>query len=653
MAQRKDGTRWTSIIEQVAKDVRIKSKEIVSDDPRGAPLVLWDSQKRLLREIGEGLDLGIHNFVIAKSRQLGVTSITLLIDMVWLAFHNDMTCALVTENEKNRDKNRLLLRNYIESLPEGYFGDEFYIVKGGDNRASMRFSNGSRVDFLVAGTREKGTSWGEGEGYTQAHMTERAAYGSPDGIASFEESFAQSNPHRLFISESTSKGHNHWKRTWDAAVEDVLSTRAIFIGWWAGDHNRIERSDPRYLQYGTYAASGEEREKVATVVHRYNHKITPEQLAWIRWRDANADDDQMMKQNQPWLPEESFIVSGYSFFQVRQLGKEMSAMDEADKAANKAGEVSEYAFIGYRYDLGSRFFDMRLVQVKASEGGSIDDVELRVWEEPKDNGKYVIGCDPAWGRNDHKDRHALSVWRCFADRLVQVAEYATNDVEPKHFAWVIAHMAGVYKDCIVNVEINGPGRMIMQEWEHIRGLLNADMYSEEVKARSPDWEDALGNARWYLYRRIDQMGAGYCANFETNWKTKQEIMFQYRGEYVTGALKIRSRKLLEEMVNVIHDDGEIGAPESRAEDSKDDRVFAGALANRAWLNWQRPSMIFAGETYDMVTRTERGEKPNQSQRTMSYVHSWLRRRDEIANDPEMREVLTMSPNQRFLKDRGL
>ena len=63
------GTRWINILQEVAKDVRIASKEEVSEDEAGVPLVLWDSQKRFLKEVAEGLDNGIHIFVCLKSRQ--------------------------------------------------------------------------------------------------------------------------------------------------------------------------------------------------------------------------------------------------------------------------------------------------------------------------------------------------------------------------------------------------------------------------------------------------------------------------------------------------------------------------------------------------------------------------------------------------------
>jgi hypothetical protein len=626
-------SRWIPLFEDFIKDLRIASKEVSSTDERGAPLDLWRSQHLMLTTIASGLDIGVRKFYFLKSRQVGATTLSLAIDLFWLAMHRDLFGALVTDTEKNRDANRMILTKYLASFPEGYFGEDFRMVK--HNREMMAFSNGARLDFVVAGTKKKGVSWAEGRGYAMAHLTECSKYGDAAALDSFEESMAQENPDRLYIYESTANGMNHWKSRCEAAKEDTYTKRFCFIGWWAGDTNRIKRSDPRFLQYGNYAASGEEREQIGAVKHLYGVTITPEQLAWIRWKYASPESDaQMLAQNLPWTEKDAFVQSGYSFFQVRQLGKDQQYIAE---------NPEEFRYRGYRYELGNSFFDVKLVEIL--DQAEFDDIELRVWEEPVETGQYAIGCDPAWGRNAHKDRHAIVVWRCYADKLVQVAEYATADVEPKHAAWVLAHLAGAYRNCIVNLELQGPGRMYMQEWDNIRGQLSAEMFRDEVRSR--DWEDALGYARWYLYHRSDSMGAGYAANFETTWRTKQELMFQFRGAYVTSELIVRSIRLLREMVNVQHTEDTIGAPESTAEDGKDDRVFAGALGCRAWLNWIRPSMLAQGQTYEVVMREERGERVRQSDQVMRQVYKFFVRRDQLAQDA------LDSPPKTFLAERGL
>ena len=58
--------KWLRLFQDFVADIRIVSKEVVSDDPRGTPLVLWESQRRFIKNVGEGLDDGIHIFNCLK-----------------------------------------------------------------------------------------------------------------------------------------------------------------------------------------------------------------------------------------------------------------------------------------------------------------------------------------------------------------------------------------------------------------------------------------------------------------------------------------------------------------------------------------------------------------------------------------------------------
>jgi len=613
------GSKWLPLLKSFVKDLRISSKEVTGQDERGVRLDLWGSQKRFLEEMAYGLDDGIRWFIVCKARQLGITTISLAIDVFWPAMHPHLPGVIVSDTDKNRRKNRAAIERYVASLPDGYFGDSFYIKKANDQ--FILFSNGSKLDLLVAGTKASGTlSWAEGEGYAYCHSTETAAYGNAAGLSSLEESFAQKNPARLFLYESTPKGFNHFRDRWLEAERDKLTKKAIFIGWWASEMNRIERSDPRFPEYD-YPPSGAERDLVLAVQHHYGVTLEPEQLAWIRYRDSDqtSGDPNLINQNQPWVAEHAFITSGHSFFQTRQIAKDMRDL-----------EAAAYPMIPYRYDLTNEFFAMKLVQMDLDLEPR-DRIELKVWEEPVEDGRYVIGCDPAYGRNAHKDSHCASVWRCYSDRMVQVAEWATADVEAKHCAWVLAHLAGAYKNCIVNLEIGGPGRMIMLEWEHIKALIAAEYSSVP---RDPQWEDALNQARWYLYRRPDTMGAGFCFNFETSWRTKAEIMHGLRGAYMTRELDIRSFRLLDEMTVVVQDGDTIGAPESKSEACKDDRVFAAALAWRAWTNWMRAPMLAEGLTYAVVTEKESSDSGSKAHQLNDIVRRFFKTAEERAAELE-------------------
>ena len=487
----------------------------------------------------------------------------------------------------------------------------------------MQFSNGSRIDFLVAGTRDKGTSWAEGQGYSFAHLTEAAAFGSASGLNSLIEGFSTVNPHRLYVFETTAKGRNHWMKRWYDGLEDITQ-RSFFIGWWAGDTNRIERKDPLFIKYGLQPPNADERAKIEQVKRLYDWKITQEQLAWIRWKTSQIDSDADREANQPWTAEESFVMSGHSFFQTRAINNDLKKLDEDPPV-----------FKGYKYQVDGSFFQFKLIPMDP-EVDDVDDVELKMWEEPQPNGKYAIGFDPAYGRTDHKDGHAIVVLRCFADRVVQVAEYRTDDVEVKYAAWVAFHLCAAYRDCMINVELTGPGRLVMAEFTHLRETLGAEMNAKQTTERG--WDDAAAQARWFLYHREDSFGSGFAANYEANFRTKQMMLHNMRGAYVSGEVHLKSRMLLNEMNNVVVDGDNIGAPESANEDAKDDRVFALGLAILAWTNWIRKEMMAHGQTYEAVM-AEAGEAQQKVTKNLNnLVRRFLAKADEeVTPEPDWRD----------------
>jgi len=972
--------KWLPLFEEFVGDLRISSKEETSRDGRGTALVLWESQHRFLREVASGLDQGQKIFKVLKSPQLGVTTVSLAVDLFWVAMHPGLTMAIVTDTEGNREKNRTLLAQYVKSFPEGYFGD-FNIIQ--NNRQMMRFSNGSRFDFKVAGTKDKGTAWAEGEGYAAAHITELANFGSADGLRSFEEAFAQNNPDSIYIYESplaldtpiptptgwttmgdiqtgdwvfgedgkavkvagtspvfldrkcyriefsngdsivadsghkwlveearhptnpqwkekvvttaelnpvkhiirlgepldlpdvdlpidpylvgawlgdgataepritaskddlpemvrlleqrghqigtitrskdrapmfhvtgirdkfialglrgnkhvpkqylraserqrrellaglmdtdgsihktnwqccfasinmrliddvsellsslgikhvvsvnsedgkqrlfpggntstckkswrilfsehpdrqvfnlprkrdihqsrttkfgwrkakcvrirsitevpsvpvkciavdspthlflagrtmipthnTAKGHNIWYDTWMAGFKDPHKQRSFFVGWWANPNNAFKKSDPRFAEFGLEKPTREEQDLIDTVNTQHDYAVSAEQLAWYRYRQSSADTtaDGTLEQNQPWTAGQAFIMTGQSFFNVRTLTKDTQSIIEAQQQEGGGG----YGWVGYNYDFGLSFFDMEMVE--ATDDDDPNDIELRVWEPPKKDARYVIGCDPAYGRNEHKDRSAISVWRCYADKLVQVAEYASYLTEVDKVAWVLAHIAGCYTDCMVNLDIGGPGRMIMHEWKHLEQMIGSEAYAD--RAKKGGWEDALSNARWYLYNKPDSMGAGYVYNFEASFRTKQELMHGLRGSYITRELLVRSLPLLREMGNVVQDGSSIEAPESSNPEKKDDRVFAAGLAVRAWHNWRRSEMLAENLTYERVMAEETGAITQQARSLNGLVaryFAWQQALDEEEQDYDNRP--------QWKTDRGL
>lgn len=625
MAVEKKSQRWLEVMLHFIALLRIDSKEVMAVDDRGSKLELWGSQKRFLEAVCKGMDRGIRSFICLKSRQVGLTTLSLVFDVFFMAMYPAMIGALVTDTPKNSAANRRAIRRYVESVPKGFFGKSFSIID--DNRDFLTFSNGSRLDLLVAGVRSK-KIWGEGQGYVYAHVTEAANFGSKEGFDSFLESLSSTHPNRLLIVESTAKGFNWYRDLWISMKKDVHTSVAVFVGWWSKDLNVIKRTDPRYAAFNS-KPSGDEKELIDAVEEQYRHIITTEQLAWYRWKASDADVHTLY-QNQPWTEGQAFVMTGFSFFATRVLQQDMARILDPE---------DPITFKGYRYILGNDFHSGVMEPINDAE--RIEEVRLRVWEDPAPNGQYVIGVDPAWGRNDWKDRTSISIWRCFADKLIQVAEYADSDVDTRQAAWVLAHLAGAYRNCRINIELTGgPGMAIMTEFDHLKDRMRADMYREQLK-KDYDWDDFLSNAQWYLYHKPDSIGAGYAKGWVSSHDTKWRMLCQFKDSHTSGMMVMRSVPLVEEMLTVVQDGGSIEAP-GRA---KDDRVFAAGLGNMGWVEWIRPGMIQNGQTYEVVLRSESEEESSKGAAFVDQIVMKFMQAQENYEEP-------LTARQQWLADRG-
>ena len=592
--------------------LRIDSKEVAAEDDRGTRLDLWNTQRLFLEQLAEGLIQGRRMVYALKSRQLGISTLTLAILLFWVAARPRTIAAMVCPNDEVRDAFRDTLNRYVGSFPPSFFGSKFAKVK--HNETHFLFTNGSRIDYLVAGKRKK--NWGESRGYSVCLCTEVAKYGEYDGIKSFIEALAQANPDRLFLFESTAEGINHWHEMWYDA-EDEPTINRIFLGWWAKELNIIRRNEPLFAKFGVHPPSGEETELCNAVLEEYGHVVTVEQLAWYRWKLSNSDR-QSMQQNNPWTAHEAFVMSGYSFFQMRRLQDRYQEIYESD-----------IPFKAYRFVMGNSFWSMKLDPITEPE--RFEDIELKIWEEPIRGAQYVIGCDPAYGSSEDSHYHGISVWRCYADKVVQVAEYADKHYETKHCAWILAGLAGSYRDCMVNLELYGPGRIVMNEFDNIRNQLRQEIFNPLNEQNKWD-EDFMAYARWFMYRRVDNPGPGWVYNFETSTKRKWELFNLFRDCFTSEILIINSVKMIEEMATYVQEKAEIAPMCPDTKKGHGDRAFAAALAVYAWNEWIRNPMIAAGATYQRLTNEAEGHSTVAERMMDRLVYSYFQRKQEEADE---------------------
>jgi len=533
--------------------------------------VLLGTQTYVMDEISKGLQEDIHFFVILKGRQLGITTISLALDLYWHFIHNGLQGTLTTDTEENRDMFRSTLAMYMEGLPK-----EWRIPLLAHNRNQLQLKNRSRLFYQVAGLRAKG-SLGRGKAITFLHGTETSSWGDEEGLASLLASLAETNPNRLYIFESTARGFNMFHDMYVTAKR-AKTQRAIFCGWWRNQFYSVDADSQIYKVYWDGKLTPEEKEWTRDIKKLYDVEINSRQMAWWRWKlHEGIKDDALMYQEFPPTEDYAFIMTGTSFFSNARCTDMM-------KIAKKIG--CDY----YRYSMGANFLDTEVV--KSTERLAT----LKIWEEPVDTAYYVIGADPAYGSSDWADRFCIQVFRCYADGMEQVAEFATPEMNTYQFAWVIAHLAGAYKNSTLNLEVNGPGQAVINELRNLKRQA-ATLTGQQ----GYDLMNVLGSMSNYIWRRNDTLGGiSNSIGWITTSQTKERMLSYMKDYFERNMMAIYSTELIDEMKTIVRDGSSIEATGR----NKDDRVMAAALACAAFAEQVQPKLINMKITREMSRKTD-------------------------------------------------
>jgi len=537
---------------------------------------LLGTQTYVMDEVAKGLADDIHFFIVLKGRQLGITTISLALDLYWHFIHPGMQGTLTTDTEENREQFRSTLAMYMDGLPK-----EYKIPLVSHNRNQLVLKNRSRMFYQVAGLRSKG-SLGRGKGITFLHGTETSSWGDEEGLASLLASLAENNPLRYFMFESTARGFNMFHDMWVTAKR-ARTQRAIFVGWW---RNQFYSADPKsdiYKVYWDGKLSAEEKEWTKDIKKIYGVEINSRQIAWWRWKlHEGLKDEGLMFQEFPPTEDYAFVMTGTSFFSTARCTDSMKIAKGVD-------------YDSYRFSMGANFQDTQLLKSTPRLA------TMKIWEEPVSSAYYVIGADPAYGSSDWADRFCVQVFRCYADGLDQVAEFCTHELNTFQFAWVICYLAGAYRNSTLNLEVNGPGQAVINE---MRNLKRQASVLQERDAKQ--LYDVLGNMQHYLWRRNDSFGISNSIGWVTTHSSKERMLNYLKDYFERGMCNIYSEECIDEMKGIVRDQGTIAAY-GRA---KDDRVIASALAIAAYAEQVQPRLIQA-----RITRQQKELQDAESETT--------------------------------------
>lgn len=533
---------------------------------------LLGTQRWFLRAMTKGFEDGCRNFVTLKCRQIGLSTISLAIDLYWIFKYKALTGALVVHDDPAREQFRQTLGMYCEGLPP-----EWRRPIRVHNRNHIVFGHGSRLQYKVAGTtsRKASGSLGRSSALAFLHATEMSSWGDEEGLASLRSSLAENNPIRFYHWESTARGFNLFYDMWEEAKKAV-SQRAIFVSFWANEFYRSPRDSDVWRAY--WGKNGrltpEERSWVRDVRSLYDVEVDDEQVAWYRWKIAESVGGELMVQQEfPPTEHHAFLATGSQFFGARAISEAIKRVKNQDDP--------EF----FRIEFKANFWETEIVQSSERQA------TLRIWEHPQTGSQYVIGADPAYGSADTRDNYVVSVWRCFGDKIVQVAEFCDGDLTTYAFAWAMCWLAGAYEPCLVNLEINGPGQVVYNEIQNLKKVA-----ALKLAPQSRALMNVVRNIQNFLFKRIDQIsGAPNALHWQTTLQSKERAMNTYRDYFERGIAVPRSYGLVDEMKGIQREEGK--APEASSR-THDDRVSGASLAVVAWAEMLMIRLSIMGMGYD-------------------------------------------------------
>ena len=544
---------------------------------------LYRAQTMFYESIFDGLAEDVHEFFVLKSRQLGISTGTRALSLFWIGMHEGLRGAMVFDSASNTASARREIEETLDNLPASL---HFPKIRS-RNRERLILENDSWLTFMQAGTKysRAGGGLGRSLGLNFVHASEISSWANEEGITSFKQSLAETWPDRLYIWESTARGYELWHEMWEEAKADTLRKRTLFIGWWAKDNQRFDSDTPEFDLYGREPPNRREDDRIRGVKDLYDWDITPEQLAWYRWktdpaRDLEEDDpeDSNILQEQPWVEDEAFQQSGSTFFMAEKL---------TELSIKATGGPKPQAF---RFWPGLDF-----VNSDIQPSRTYREVELRMWEEPVQDSWYVVAADPAFGHDEENNESAAQVLRCYADGIDQVAEYASATIQPHHFAWLICTLIGYYgskpnNQVMFACELNGPGEEVWRQYNMVRTEVQVGYLRQAAEAKG--LSEMFRTARSYIFQRSDSMSAGHAYQWVTNQQRKVQMMEAGRNYLHNGIFVPRSLDMLTEMRAITRDGDKIGAENRR----RDDRTFAAFLGIRAWDDKIRRAMIAGNRT---------------------------------------------------------
>lgn len=407
---------------------------IVDKEKSTVPFFLNDVQHDFLNLLNEKIEK--HNqgkllhlrFLVLKGRQQGFTSVITAYQLANTLIRKNFTGFTLADTADNvraifQDKAKYV----YNQLPETLKPTEKY-----NSKTEMFFENLNSSWRINVATEQVGRS----RTINFFHGSEAAFWKCL--ISSTQSSLGEAlTKDSIQILESTANGFNEFKDLWDSG--EWIN---CFYEWWRTKEYRNNFESQDIQDKFLYDIDSKTNEWIYERLNWLKYKIhlEDEQLYWYYNKYNNYLNKDLIKQEYPCTPEEAFLNSGNCVFNSELLMQRKVELQQLYK--EKPYKQGFFKFKWHDEESKDYILNSSIEFVESPVG------MIKIYEQPKPHGFYVLGGDTAGDGSD------FFAGTCLDNTTGKRVATLHAKVEADTYTWQMYCLGIYYNQALASIEIN-------------------------------------------------------------------------------------------------------------------------------------------------------------------------------------------------------